>query len=275
MKIIFLNKSILAREVRKKFKSKSLYGEDLKLNLFFEIHKDIPREGPGENASTKQALLMLKDLPSEPNILDIGCGPGMQTIELAKNTNGKIVALDTHKPFLQALTRSALEEGVAEKIKATEGSMFSLDFEKKCFDVIWSEGAIYIIGFSKGIKEWHEYIKTGGYLVVSEISWLRQDIPEEARNFWQADYPDIKGIADNMKIIEESGYSPVGHFVLPESGWWNNYYNPLIERIKTLREKYAGNKEANDMMDATEREIEIYKKYSDYYGYVFYLMKKI
>jgi ubiquinone/menaquinone biosynthesis C-methylase UbiE len=245
------------------------------MNLFFEIHKDIPCEGPGENDSTKQALLMLKGLPSEPNILDIGCGPGMQTIEIAKNTNGRIVALDSHKPFLDVLTKNSVEEGVSEKIKATEGSMFSLEFDKNSFDVIWSEGAIFIIGFSRGIKEWREYIKTGGYLVVSEISWLRQDIPEEARNFWESDYPDINGISDNMKIIEESGYSLVGHFVLPKSGWWKDYYNPLIERIKILREKYAGNKEANDRMDNTEREIEIYKKYSDYYGYVFYLMKKI
>ena len=245
------------------------------MNLFFEIHKDIPREGPGENASTKQALLMLKDLHSEPNILDIGCGPGMQTIELAKNINGRIVALDTHKPFLNALTRNAVDEGVAEKIKATEGSMFSLEFEKNSFDLLWSEGAIFIIGFSRGIKEWREYIKTGGYLVVSEISWLRQDIPEEARAFWEDDYPEITDIESNIKIIQESGYSPVGHFVLPKSGWWNDYYNPLIERIKVLREEYYGDKEANDMMDNTEREIEIYKKYSDYYGYVFYLMKKV
>lgn len=245
------------------------------MDLFFEIHKDIPREGPGENASTKQALLMLTDLPSEPCILDIGCGPGMQTIELAKNSNGRIVALDTHKPFLDVLIKTSVEEGVSEKIDAIEGSMFSLAFDKNSFDIIWSEGAIFIIGFSRGIKEWREYIKTGGYLVVSEISWLREDIPEEARTFWESDYPEIKGISDNIKIIQESGYSPVGHFVLPTSGWWNDYYNPLIERIKVLRKKYVGNKEANDMMDNTEREIKIYKKYSDYYGYVFYLMKKI
>jgi SAM-dependent methyltransferase len=245
------------------------------MNLFFEIHKDIPREGPGENPSTRQALLMLENLPLEPSILDIGCGPGMQTIELAKNINGRIVALDTHKPFLDVLTTNSVEEGVAERIKALEGSMFSLEFERNSFDVIWSEGAIFIIGFSRGIVEWRDYLKTGGYLVVSEVSWLRQDIPNEARAFWEADYPDIKSISDNMKIIEESGYSPVGHFVLPKSGWWNDYYNPLIERIKVLREKYAGNKEANCMMDSTEIEIELYKKYSDYYGYVFYLMKKI
>ncbi len=245
------------------------------MSIFFEIHKDIPREGPGLNESTRLAFFMLEDLPSELAVLDIGCGPGMQTIELAKNMNGKITAIDNHKPFLDVLTKSAMEEGVSDKIEVKEGSMFSLDIEKNSFDLVWSEGAISIIGFGEGLKQWREYIKTGGYLVASEISWLRNDIPEEPKRFWEADYPVMKGIIDNIKTIEESGYSPVGHFVLPKRGWWEHYYNPLIERIKMLREKYVGNQEANDELDCAESEIEIYKKYSDYYGYVFYLMKKI
>ena len=245
------------------------------MSIFFEIHKDIPRDGPGENEFTKQAFLILKDLPKNPLILDIGCGPGMQTIELAKTTDGKIIAIDTHEPFLDVLKKKAITEGLDEKIEVQKGSMFSLEFEKNSFDLIWSEGAIFIIGFSRGLTEWKQYLKDGGYLVVSEVSWLRKDIPEEPKKFWESDYPEIKSIADNIKIIEESGYLPVGHFVLPKSGWWNDYYNPLIERIKFLREKYSGNEAANAQMDETEREIKLYKKYSDYYGYVFYLMKKI
>ena len=94
------------------------------------------------------------------------------------------------------------------------------------------------------------------------------------KNFWESDYPGIKGIADNMKIIKKSGYSAVGHFIIPERGWWKDYYNPLTDRISKLRKKYINNKEANDGMDNTLREIELYKRYSDYYGYVFYIMKK-
>jgi ubiquinone/menaquinone biosynthesis C-methylase UbiE len=244
------------------------------MDLFFEIHKDIPREGPGDNDSTKQAITMLKDIPSNPTILDIGCGPGMQTIELAKNMNGKIFAIDTHKPFLDRLLETAINKDVSHRIEVKEMSMFLLEFKEDSFDVIWCEGAIFIIGFEKGIQEWRKYIKTGGYLVVSEVSWLREDIPEEPKNFWESDYPGIKGIADNMKIIKKSGYSPVGHFIIPERGWWKDYYNPLTDRISKLRKKYINNKEANDRMDNTLREIELYKRYSDYYGYVFYIMKK-
>lgn len=243
--------------------------------MFFEIHKDIPREGPGDNDSTKKAITMLKDIPCNPNILDIGCGPGMQTIELAKNMNGKIYAIDTHKPFLDRLLETTIKKNLTQRIEAKEMSMFSLEFKEDSFDVIWCEGAIFIIGFEKGVQEWRKYIKTGGYLVVSEISWIREGIPEEPKNFWESDYPEIKGIADNMKIIEQSGYSAVGHFIIPEKGWWQDYYNPLIDRISMLRKKYLNNKEANDRMDNTLKEIELYKRYSDYYGYVFYIMKKV
>lgn len=244
------------------------------MNMFFEIHKDIPREGPGDNDSTKEAIAMLKGIPYNPNILDIGCGPGMQTIELAKNINGKILAIDTHKPFLDRLEETAINKNVSNRIEVKEMSMFSLEFKEDNFDVIWCEGAIFIIGFEKGIKQWRKYIKTGGYLVVSEVSWLKKDIPEEPKSFWESDYPDIKGIVDNIKLIEKFGYSSVGHFIIPEKGWWNDYYNPLIDRISMLRKKYLNNRDANDRMDNTLKEIEIYKKYSDYYGYVFYIMKK-
>lgn len=245
------------------------------MEIFFEIHKDIPREGPGSNESTLKAFKMLEKLPKEVNILDIGCGPGMQTLELARNIQGTIVGVDMHEPFIEKLLQSAKKEGLEDIIKAQKGSMFELDYAEKSFDILWSEGAIFIIGFERGLREWKKYIKTEGYLVVSEISWIRKDIPDEPRNFWEEDYPSIKGIGDNIKIIEELGYEPVGHFILPQNGWWDYYYNPLIERIEKLREIYKGNKEANLAMDNTMKEIELYRKYADYYGYVFYIMKNI
>jgi len=202
------------------------------MDIFFEIHKNIPREGPGDNKFTKKAFLLLKDLSKKPLILDIGCGPGMQTIELAKNTEGKIIAIDTHEPFLKVLKGKTVAENLTGKIDVQKGSMFSLEFNKNTFDLIWSEGAIYIIGFGKRLKEWREYIKPRGYLVVSEISWLREDIPQEVKKFWESAYPEISDIKDNIAIIKKMGYLLVGHFTLPKSGWWNDYYNPLVERIK-------------------------------------------
>lgn len=245
------------------------------MNIFFEIHKDIPREGPGDNESTRKAFSLLGQLPKNARALDIGCGPGMQTIELGKHLDGHIHAIDVHEPFLEHLREQSKIEGLSEKITAQKGSMFDLEFDQEYFDLIWSEGAIFIMGFKQGINAWYKHLKKGGYLVVSEISWLRSETPLEALNYWKPLYPYIKGIADNINILEKSGYVSVGHYILPESAWWDNYYTPLIERINLLREKYKGDIRANQQLDSTMKEIEFYRKYSDFYGYVFYIMKKI
>ena len=122
--------------------------------FFWKLHNGLPREGPGDNESTKKAYQMLEALPKNPRILDIGCGPGMQTIELAKLSNGRIDALDNHQPFLEQLKRRAEEEGLSEKINAVNGDMFALEYDENSFDLIWCEGAIFVIGFEKGLREW-------------------------------------------------------------------------------------------------------------------------
>ena len=61
------------------------------MDLIYEVfNADLPRQGPGDNKSTKKAFSYL-ELPSDPCILDVGCGNGMQTLELARLTNGGIL----------------------------------------------------------------------------------------------------------------------------------------------------------------------------------------
>ncbi|MEI7709347.1 MAG: class I SAM-dependent methyltransferase [bacterium] len=245
-----------------------------KPQVFYEIHKDIPREGPGDNESTRQAFSMLSELSDSPHILEIGCGPGMQTIELAQMTNGLITALDNQKRFLDELEKRAKVAHVEEKIKTVEGSMFALPFSEKSFDLIWAEGAIYIIGFREGLIYWKSFLKENGYIAVTHISWLKDNIPDEPKKFWAEGYPAIATVEKNLEIVEQCGYKNIGHFALPASAWWNDYYTPLEARLKMLREKYKDDKESLDRINQTQREIDLYKNYSDYYGYVFYLMQK-
>lgn len=242
------------------------------LNFLFELHTNLPRAGPGNNESTQNAFNMLKDLPPHLQILDIGCGPGMQTIELARISDGKIVALDIHQPFLDKLMKDAREQGVAEKIQTINKSMLEMEFEEKRFDIIWVEGAIFIIGFEKGLEEWRFFLRDGGYLVVSELCWFSDDPPEEIRKFLMEEYPAIKTIGENEKIIEELRYHLINYFKLPEAAWLE-YYNPLEKRIKIMREKYNGDEKANEFLDLTQLEIDLYKKYSKYYGYAFFIMQ--
>jgi SAM-dependent methyltransferase len=238
--------------------------------IFWSVHRDLPREAPGSDAATRQAFALLPDLPPIPRILDIGCGPGAQTVVLARESGGIVTAVDTHQPFLDDLARRAAQAGVAERIRPLNASMFDLDFAEP-FDLIWSEGAIYIIGFERGLREWRKLLKPGGLVAVTELSWLRADPPSGVAAFWQEGYPEMGTVAQNLARMEAAGYRSLAHFVLPEAAWWEQYYHPMAARIAALRTHYRDNSEAQRILDAEEAEIALYRDYPSWYGYLFFL----
>lgn len=244
------------------------------MDIFFEIYKDLPQEGPGTNQSTIEALSSIPDLPKNPRVLDVGCGSGRQTLVLARETQGKIIALDNHQPYLDKLKQRAKSEGLLDIIRVENCSMSKLDFQKQYFDLIWAEGAIYSMGFREGLKSWKRFLRQNGFLAVTELSWLKENPPPEVKEFWKSEYPRMKTIKENLKTIKESGYILIKHFTLPKSAWWDNFYIPLEKRIGKLRGKYADNKDALKVLEKEQREIDLYRRYSDYYGYVFYIVKK-
>ena len=81
-------------------------------------------------------------------------------------------------------------------------------------------------------------------------------------------------IDTNVAAIEACGYELLGKFILPESAWKANYYNPLEDRLQLLRDQYADDRERIVMIDSIQMEIDVYRQYSQYYGYVFFIMRK-
>jgi ubiquinone/menaquinone biosynthesis C-methylase UbiE len=243
-------------------------------DIFLEIHQGLSREGPGNDASTRRALQMLPALPERAEILDIGCGPGKQTLELARHLDGSITALDVRQDFLDALIAQAKKLSLRAEIRTVPGSMFELPFKHGEFDLIWSEGSVYIMGFENGLSAWRPFLKQKGVMAASHISWLTSEVPVEARSFWQSAYPEITNIDDNLATIEKSGYTNRGHFVLPAAAWWDDYYVPLEKRLLLLREKYKDDPNAFAIINEELREIDLYRSSSEHYGYVFYLMQR-
>lgn len=244
-------------------------------DLFFEVHKDLPREGPGSDASTSRALAQLVGLSPNPLILDVGCGPGMQTLALSRLTGGKIIAVDTHQPFLDDLNRRAHQVGLDDHIVTRNQSMFALDFVEASFDAIWSEGAIYIIGFEAGLRAWQRFLKPGGYAAVSELTWLRPNPPLEIRTYWEQEYPAIGDLKQNLARVQAAGYRPLGHFVLPPSDWMDPYYTPLEARLEMLRQKYSQDAAVLAQLVEHQREIDLFRQYHEWYSYIFYTMQAI
>jgi len=242
--------------------------------FFLEVHQDNPREGPGNFESTKKAFSMLNNLPESPRILDIGCGPGRQTLDLAQISLATIHAMDNHDNYLDNLNKNIQKKHLTNRIYPVKGDMGSLTFEKEYFDIIWAEGSIYIIGFEKGLTLWKSYLKPEGCIAVTEITWLKKDPPAELKHYWDTGYPAMNTIENNLSIIREVGYNLIGHFVLPENAWWDDYYNPIEKKIAHMRPKYVKDPDALEILDAEAQEMEMYRRYSEYYGYVFYVMQK-
>ena len=246
------------------------------LELLIDFHKEAKRQGPGSVVDTLKALNLIDLSPSKGlKIADIGCGTGAQTITLAQNLDAKITAVDLFPEFLKKLNSKSEKMELKDKIETKKKSMDDLDFEKGEFDIIWSEGAIYIMGFEAGIKNWKTFLKPGGYLAVSEITWLSDSRPEEIEEYWNNEYSEIDTASNKFKILEKNGFSPAGYFYLPQSSWIDNYYNPIEAYFDDFLKKHNNSEAAKNIVENTKEEIRLYKEYKEYFSYGFYIAKKL
>jgi SAM-dependent methyltransferase len=245
------------------------------LNLICELHEGLERQGPGSSEATIKALSFLDNLDKTSKIADLGCGTGGQTMVLAKNTAGNITGLDFYPGFINTFNDNARKLNLQERAKGIVGSMDNLPFQKEELDVIWSEGAIAGIGFEKGLNYWKGFLKKDGYVALTYESWFTQGRPAEIEKWWVDNVPEISTIGHNILMMQKSGYIPVAAFVLPEKCWTDNYFIPREAAGKALLEKYAGNKTVEAFIGKMNYEAELYSKYKQYYGYVFYIGKKI
>jgi SAM-dependent methyltransferase len=184
-----------------------------------------------------------------------------------------IIATDVHQPFLDELTIRANKSGLTKNIKIRRVSMDDLPYEENSVDIIWSEGSAFIMGLIPALTYWKKFLKPDGYLVVSDCTWFTDAPSEECRNFWNEVGPDMKNEKDTAALIQAIGYSVISSFRLPASGWWDHYYTPLSNRMDLLRKKYANNDEAGIILMQLKNEMEIHRKYSDEYGYTFFILQ--
>jgi cyclopropane fatty-acyl-phospholipid synthase-like methyltransferase len=231
-----------------------------------ELFANLDRLAPGSAETTRRALAMVPDLDARLRALELGCGCGAASSILATSLPGTLVAVDLHEPFVARLQERAMALGLADRIDARVADMRDPSLEPHAFDLVWAEGSLYTIGFDEGLALCRRLLAPGGVMAISELVWLREQPSADARTFWTEHYPQMRDRTRLLAELRERGFAVHGELVLPRSDW-DNYYDPLRERVALFADGPDPDLRADAAMVA--REIQIHERFGDEYGYVF------
>ena len=198
----------------------------------------------------RKAFQFLPEMKN-PKILDLGCGSGLISLELAKLTDGIIHAIDIDPTLLDKLNEKVKKRNLLQKFRIQRINFLKNNFPNDYFDLIWEEGVVHIIGFKKSFKECNRILKRGGFLVLGQ---------------------SIKLMEKNEALINECGYELIKQLNWSKGCWWNEFYGPLEIMIKEIHEGKKPNIFEN--ISIIEDEISWVKNHPDDSDCAHYILRK-
>ncbi|WFN35252.1 class I SAM-dependent methyltransferase [Methanogenium sp. S4BF] len=245
-------------------------------NPVITIFESLPSLGPGDDEHTEKAFSIIAEPPEGGGeILDVGCGRGVQTMALARLfPSCRIIATDIHQPFLDVVDEKAAAEGFSGRIKTVCASMDDLPFGEESFDIIWAAGCASIIGIENAVRYWKKLLKPGGYMMISDVFWFTDTPSDEAREFFAEFHPAMMLEDKGFEIIRNAGLELAGSFRLPSRVWEETFYGKMRGKLGELEEEYADDEGALMVIGGLKRQAEIFEKYPDEFGNTYLVMRK-
>ncbi len=242
--------------------------------LLYHLHDGLPRQAPGSDDSTRRALRGLPEMAGR-RALDIGCGPGRSALVLAAQQGiAHVTAIDIHAPYLAQLAESASRRGLARRVTPLRMSMAQMRFAPGSFDLIWCEGAAYFLGIRESLAAWRPLLALNGCAAFTELCWLAPPSkrPREAAEYWAHAYPAMRTSREHQALARRAGYDVAGTFTLPACDWWDEYLQPLEERMDLLGPEAQRNRRLAALIKDSRYAIALYRRHGKSFGYVFHLL---
>lgn len=248
-------------------------GDPHTFQLFLEVYGTLPRAAPGGDEHTARALSLVPG-PTPRTVIDLGCGPGAQTLSLARALpEARILALDVLPDMVEEANRRFAGAGLGDRVHARVGDMAQPPVAPGSQDLVWCEGAVYFMGVTEALRAWRPLLGAGGTVAFTEAVWLTHAPPDEVRNWWLSEHPGITDDRGLRSRIDAAGYRTVATFVLPPSAWWDEYYEPMQARVEALRTRLPDDAAAVDVVRSAETEIDMHRRFADHYSYGFYVVQ--
>ena len=201
---------------------------------------------------TEKAFLMMPEM-DKPKILDIGCGSGIPTLELARLGQGEVTGIDIDQTALDKFIRKIAVAGINKRVKVFKCSLFDIGFPEESFDVIWAEGAIHTIGFERGLREWKRLLKPGGFMVIHD---------------------EQGNVQDKLEQISDCGYELLGYFLLGEGTWRREYFAPLEKMLAEYQKSMPVNPKVREEIRQAQEELDMFRKNPEGNSSAFFIMKR-
>jgi ubiquinone/menaquinone biosynthesis C-methylase UbiE len=169
------------RAIRMRHEEKDKEGMRGQDNIFDSTAKDYARIVPARRFCQFLTLIYELDLKGDERILDVGCGPGVLSVEIAKKLGaGHITGLDLSENMI-ALAESLAKDHLLDNVRFEKGDALELQFPVESFDVVISTAVLpWVDEPGRFLLEVHRVLKKGGKLGLISLG------PEIYREFLHA-----------------------------------------------------------------------------------------
>jgi len=229
------------------------------------ITDDFDYLAPGGRSYTI-ASGFISRLSRRSRALEIACGKGEAACSLAEEFGCRVEAFDIDPVMVEYSLAKAEKLELKDLVSFDVKDGRDMDFGEGKYDFVLAEGgALTYIGREEGIERCAGLLKEGHCLALTDLIYLRDDIPQPVRDAYEEGVFQYLTEIDYRRLLESKGFEIAFMAMLPQSAW-DRYYMQMRRKVMDAKNEYT-----QKFRDSMLREIDVYYNFGGMYsvGYLY------